>query len=156
MIKAFLSHSSLDKNDYVKKVASKLGKENISYDEMTFEGGEKTLDEILKGINKTDIFVLFLSENSLNSEWVRREITLAKSKLDSEDIFKIYPIVIDESITHEDTRIPQWLKDGYNLRPTMRSEVSSRRIMSKLRELSWSKHPELKKEKTYLLVEMTN
>ncbi len=42
MIKAFLSHSlSKDKEHYVRNVANWLGKENIIYDEFTFEEGEK-------------------------------------------------------------------------------------------------------------------
>lgn len=41
MIKAFLSHSSKDKNSYVRNVANWLNKDNIVYDEYTFEEGEK-------------------------------------------------------------------------------------------------------------------
>ena len=145
MIKAFLSHSSKDKIFYVRKVADWLGKDNIIYDEFTFEEGEKSLDEIIKGLEKTEIFVLFLSENALMSEWVKKEITEAKIKLDSKEINKIFPIIIEDGLTHEDSRIPQWLRDNYNLKPIKRAEVAARRIHRKLRELSWSKHPELKK-----------
>ena len=42
MIKVFLSHSSKDKDKYVRIVANKLNKlnANIEYDEFTFEAGE--------------------------------------------------------------------------------------------------------------------
>lgn len=51
MIKAFLSHSSKDKEHYVRNVANWLGKENIIYDEFTFEKGEKLcLNEHLQPI----------------------------------------------------------------------------------------------------------
>ena len=73
-MKAFLSHSSRDKEPYVRIVANKLGPENCHYDEWTFEAGLKTLDEIQKGLDTTDLFVLFLSDTSLNSEWVQQEI----------------------------------------------------------------------------------
>jgi len=145
MIKAFLSHSSKDKDTYVRKVADWLGKDNIIYDEFTFEEGEKSLDEIVKGLEKTEIFVLFLSENALLSEWVKKEISDAKIKLDSKEINKIFPIIIEDGLTYEDSRIPQWLRDNYNLKPIKRAQVAARRIHRKLRELSWSKHPELKK-----------
>lgn len=145
MIKAFLSHSSKDKGSYVKKVAEWLGKDNIIYDEFTFEEGEKPFDEIIKGLEKTEIFVLFISENALNSEWVKTEIIEAKIRLDDLEISKVFPIIIEDGLTYEDKRIPQWLRDNYNLKPIKRSKVAARRIHNKLRELSWSKHPELKK-----------
>ncbi|MDD2896253.1 MAG: toll/interleukin-1 receptor domain-containing protein [Aliarcobacter sp.] len=145
MIRAFLSHSSSDKDFYVRKVAEWLGKDNIIYDEFTFEEGEKALDEILKGLDKTDLFVLFLSNNALNSDWVKREITEAKNRLNESQISKIFPIIIEDGITYEDKRIPQWLKNTYNIKPIKRAQVAAKKIHNKLREISWTKHPQLKK-----------
>ena len=145
MIKAFLSHSSKDKDSYVRNVAEWLGKDNIIYDEFTFEEGEKAFDEIIRGLEHTQVFVLFISENALNSEWVKTEITEAKIRLDDKDICKVFPIIIEDGLTYEDKRIPQWLRDNYNLKPIKRAQVAAKRIHNKLRELSWSKHPELKK-----------
>ena len=48
--KIFLSHSSEDK-DYVKPIADILGKDLCIYDEMCFEEGIQTLEEIFKGIS---------------------------------------------------------------------------------------------------------
>jgi len=148
MIKVFLSHSSKDKENYVKNVANWLGKDNIVYDEFTFEEGEKTLDEIVKGLNKSSLFVVFLSENSLDSDWVKKEIIEAKIRIDDSNISKVFPIIIDDKLTYEDKRIPDWLRDHYNLKPIKRAQVAARRIHNKLRELSWSKHPQLGKRKT--------
>lgn len=145
MIKAFLSHSSKDKDSYVRNVAKWLGKDNIIYDEFTFEEGEKSFDEIIKGLEHTQVFVLFISNNALNSDWVKTEITEAKIRLDEKDICKVFPIIIENGITYEDKRIPKWLRDNYNLKPIKRAQVAAKRIHNKLRELSWSKHPELKK-----------
>ncbi|WP_425640955.1 TIR domain-containing protein [Marinomonas gallaica] len=144
MIKAFLSHSSADKNGYVRKVAEWLGKDNIHYDEWTFEEGGKPLDEILSGLGRTDLFVLFLSQNALKSKWVQREILEAKTLLSEDKISKFFPIVIDDITTYKDEKIPDWLRN-YNLKPIKRAVVASKKIHNKLRELSWSKHPELKK-----------
>lgn len=148
MIRAFLSHSSKDKGRYVRELANQLGKENIVYDEFTFEEGEKTLDEILEGLDKSQLFVLLISDSSLVSEWVQREINEAKRLNNQNKIEKVFPIIIDENITHEDPRIPDWLRVNYNLKPIMRPKVAARRINNKLRELSWSRHPELKKRNT--------
>jgi putative TPR repeat-containing protein len=81
MANIFLSHSSKDKERYVRIVAEKLEKEfdehSIHYDEHTSEAGIKTLEEIKKSLNKTDLFVIFLSRASLNSEWVQKELFLS-------------------------------------------------------------------------------
>lgn len=148
MIKAFLSHSSQDKEGYVRNVAKRLKQENIVYDEFTFEEGEKTFDEIIKGLNKSSLFVIFLSESALSSKWVQQEIVEAEIRIENESLNKIFPIIIDDSLTYDDERIPDWLRDNYNLRPIKRAAVASRRIHNKLKELSWSKHPQLKKRNT--------
>ncbi|WP_219994777.1 toll/interleukin-1 receptor domain-containing protein [Klebsiella pneumoniae] len=59
MIKAFLSHSSKDKEHYVRNVANWLGKENIIYDEFTFEEGERTLDQIMEGLGGNRVICSF-------------------------------------------------------------------------------------------------
>lgn len=145
MIRAFLSHSSKDKEKYVRDVAKWLGRDNIVYDEFTFEEGEKPLEEIISGLDNSSLFVIFLSENALSSSWVQREIIEAKVRLDSGIIDKVFPIIIDDKLTFEDERLPDWLRDNYNLKPIKRAQVASKRIHNKLRELSWSKHPQLKK-----------
>lgn len=148
MIKAFLSHSSKDKKEYVRNVANWLGKDNIVYDEFTFEEGEKPLDEIVKGLDRSNLFVIFLSENALSSSWVQREIVEAKARLEGEELKKVFPIIIDDRLTYEDKRIPDWLRDNYNLKPIKRAQVAAKRIHNRLRELSWAKHPLLKKRNT--------
>lgn len=144
-MRAFLSHSSKDKTHYVERVADWLGKDNIHYDAWTFEEGERPLDEILRGLDRADIFVIFLSSSALSSEWVIREIVEAENRLEASLIEKVFPIIIEDGLTYEDERIPDWLRDNYNVKPIKRPYVAARRIHNKLRELSWSRHPELKK-----------
>lgn len=144
-MRAFLSHSSKDKNHYVQRVAEWLGKDNIHYDEWTFEEGERPLDEILRGLDRTDIFVIFLSSNALGSDWVQREIVEAQIRLEDFLIEKVFPIIIEDGLTYDDERIPDWLRDSYNVKPIKRPHVAAKRIQNKLRELSWSRHPQLKK-----------
>lgn len=148
MIKAFLSHSSKDKESYVEIIANYLGKENIVYDKYTFDKGEITLNEILRGLDSTAIFVIFISENALESEWVKREIFEAKDRYDENIIKRIIPIIIDNTIKHDDKKIPDWLKDRYNIQPIARPSVAARKILNKLREISWGKHPDLKKRES--------
>lgn len=71
MDKIFLSHSSKNK-DYVRPIFEYFGGDKCVFDEMTFEIGMQTLKEIFKGIDDTDIFVFFISNDSLESDWVRK------------------------------------------------------------------------------------
>ncbi|WP_193771390.1 TIR domain-containing protein [Candidatus Magnetaquicoccus inordinatus] len=144
---AFLSHSSKDKAGYVQIVSDRLAKNCQVYDKVTFESGMKTIDEIFIGLNATDLFVFFISESALQSEWVIQEILGAKSREADGIIRRIYPLIIDENITHKDLRIPQWMKDSYNLRLVSRPAVAVRLIQQRLRELSWDDHPRLAERK---------
>ncbi len=147
MIKVFLSHSSKDKNYYIEQVVDKLKRDNIVYDRLTFESGMRNIDEIFSGINESSIFVVFLSKYSLESDWVRKELAYARDKLNQGAIDRIYPIIIDETITYSNSSIPDWMREEYNLRLIARPAVSARKIQQRLRELSWKKHPILRKRK---------
>ena len=74
--KIFLSHSSADKK-YVGYIAEQFGKDRCVYDSLCFEAGMKSIDEIYRELDKTSIFVVFLSDASLNSPWVREELSIA-------------------------------------------------------------------------------
>lgn len=139
-MKFFLSHSSSDKAGYVRYIADKLGDRAV-YDEYTFESGMETLDEIFRTLSETDIFVLFISEKSLASEWVDREIVHGKSLLDTGQLRRFLPILIDENVSHSDPRIPSWIRDRYNLRLVARPSVALRRITTVFSQLSIEKHP---------------
>ncbi|WP_236900073.1 toll/interleukin-1 receptor domain-containing protein [Cronobacter malonaticus] len=129
----------------MRNVANWLGKESIVYDEFTFEEGEKTLDQIMDGLGESELFVLFISNSALESKWVKREITESKRLYDSGKVLKILPIIIDNSINHEDKRIPKWLREDYNLQPIMRARTAASRIKNHLYKISWQKHPKLEK-----------
>ncbi len=151
MLRAFISHASKDKEGYVRVIAKRLGKDQIIVDEFDFEVGGKTIDEIVGHLNKTSLFVLLISNAALDSEWVQKEMFLAKEKLFQGSLEKFYPVIIDSSINHKDERIPDWIRNNYNIKYLARPSVASRRIHQKLREISWSKHPELKARKTYFV-----
>lgn len=147
-MKAFLSHSSADKESYVGIVAARLTAEDIVYDEVSFESGEQTLSEIIRGLDESTVFCLFISNNSLNSEWVRQEVDGALVRLTGGSLKYIYPIVIDRDVAHDDPRIPKWLSENYNLRLVTRPVIAARRIQQKLRQASWAKHPKLKERES--------
>lgn len=150
-MKAFLSHSSADKESYVRIVAARLAAEDFVYDEITFEAGEQTLSEIIRSLDESAVFCLFISSKSLDSDWVQQEIDGALVRLTNGSLKSIYPIVIDRNVTHDDPRIPKWLKENYNLRLVTRPVIAARRIQQKLRQASWAKHPKLKERQNVFI-----
>lgn len=139
MKKVFLSHSSKDK-EFVRKVANIIGLNLCVIDECEFEIGMKNIDEIFKGIGKCDIFVYFISHNSLESDWVKKELNIANDKIInfSEKKMQIYPIIIDPTINFSDERIAEFLKSGdnsYNLRHILKPEIAARKIKTQLIKL---------------------
>lgn len=137
MKKVFLSHKSEDK-PYVEYVANSIGKDNCVYDKYTFEDGMQTLNEILKGMDETDLFVLFISRKALESKWVKREIREAHLRLDIQQIRKIYPIIIDSSVLYDDKMIPVWMQREYNIRPILSPKIAVSKIKARMRELTWA------------------
>jgi hypothetical protein len=144
MLRAFLSHSSSDKGKYVRLVAERLSAQRIVFDELSFEEGMETYEQIHQGLNKSDLFVLFLSDAALNSKWVRDELDSAYELLREGRLEQFFPIVIEPNLPHNDARIPPWMQKQYNLRPITRPSVAARRIVEQLRRLSWELHPTLR------------
>ena len=143
MDKIFLSHSSKNK-DYVRPIFEYFGGDRCIFDEMTFETGMQTLKEIFKGIDNADIFVFFISNDSLESPWVKKEIFQAQEHLnnDSKKLSQIFPIIIDDSITYSDARIPDFLKTGfgaYNLRHIQNYKIACKKIEDQLTKLRMEK-----------------
>ncbi len=75
MATAFVSHSSADKYfaDLLVKI---LQYHHIEfwYDSYGIEPGKKYKDEIQAGLKSADYLIVIVSENSLNSKWVAREL----------------------------------------------------------------------------------
>lgn len=138
MNRAFLSHSSKQK-DLVKRIASNLGKAQCIYDDYEFESGLPISDEIIKGLEKSDLFVLFLSNEALDSKWVKDEILIAESKFT--DSKRFFPVLIDSNISiSTDMRIPDWLKN-YLLKPFTDPFIITKKIKQKIREISLEENP---------------
>ncbi|MGE6776792.1 TIR domain-containing protein [Vreelandella titanicae] len=151
MIKCFLSHSSSDKERYVRIVANHLKREIMIFDEKTFEEGMVTAEEIMNGLDESTLFVIFLSNTALESEWVKKELADAKLYLDEGKIKRVYPIIIDENLKFSDPRIPGWLKETTNIQHILRPRVAAKKINARLIELSWDFHPQLKeREKIFV------
>jgi tetratricopeptide (TPR) repeat protein len=138
MAKAFLSHSSKDK-DIVRRIAAQLGNKNCVLDEISFEPSARALDEIFKSLESSDVFVLFISDASLSSKWVKKEINKAKENFSKDIIERIVPIIIDVNITHLDDRIPKWIAKPYNLKYISNEVVILKKIRQALKEINFKR-----------------
>lgn len=130
-VRAFLSHSSKDKF-FVAPVYKSLTAARVHYDEATFEKGESSAAEIYRAMVNSDVFVLFLSENSIASPWVQTELLLGQQHFSSGLIKKILVFLLDDLDVE---RIPDWLR-VFIYHKTQSPGVISTAIRSALFEIS--------------------
>lgn len=150
-VKVFLSHSSKDK-EYIRPIAQLFGADRCIFDELTFEAAMKNIDEIFDAMDNTDIFVYFISNESLNSEWVKKELNLAREKLSNNNIKQIFPLIIDPEVNYDDERIAEFLKYGnesYNLRHINNPKLAYKKISSQLIKLQMDKDINYEERKNF-------
>lgn len=104
--KIFLSHSSKDKF-FARKLAEGLKSNGIDVwiDEAEIKVGDSLTEKIGKAIETTHYFGVILSENSINSEWVKKELQIAIQKELSSKKVVVLPILLER------VEIPSFLKD---------------------------------------------
>lgn len=105
MNKIFLSHNSIDK-PFVRKLAADLKRNKIYswIDEAEIQVGDSLLEKIEEGIEQSDYVAAVLSNSSVKSEWVKRELEIALNEEIENKKTRVLPLLI------EDCRIPSFLK----------------------------------------------
>lgn len=139
---AFISHSSKNK-PIVEELFKKLGSNNCVVDKYTFEAGAKTISQIFENLERTDLFVLIISSAALDSDWVKYEVNQSKDKLDLNQIKRFLPINIDKNVTHNDPRLPQWIKYNYDLKYVSNLNIIVGKIKRQLREIIIESSPKI-------------
>jgi tetratricopeptide (TPR) repeat protein len=78
MTKVFISYAHLD-SGIVLNISRKLQEDGyeVWIDKFGIQGGDLWVNEIVKGICGCDVFLLFVSSNSIRSDYVRRELDVA-------------------------------------------------------------------------------
>jgi hypothetical protein len=104
-MKAFLSHSSKDKH-FVQAIAHSLGSALCEYDEYTFDF-VLNAQAIRQAFSRCDLFVLFLSANSIRSDFVSEEIRTALDLRTQGQIKKVLIISLDETSYKA---LPEWMQ----------------------------------------------
>lgn len=119
-LKAFLSHSSKDKG-FVNQVAQIVGGANAHLDSETFEFGLLNSQAIIKALEDSELFVLFVSAQSIDSKIVKFESQIAEDLLSKGLIDRMLFICLDaKAFSEADAR---W--KAYNF---VRREASAKSI----------------------------
>ncbi len=96
-IVAFLSHSSKDKT-FVRQLAADLTRNNITVwlDEQRIKVGDSIADKVSQGLAESDYFLVALSDDSVQSEWVKKEMNQALITEIEEKEVKVLPLLLSE------------------------------------------------------------
>ena len=124
-MKAFLSHSSVDK-EIVRAVARELGRQYCIFDEQMFETGEEFKKSIEQGLDESAILTLLVSRNSIKSLWVQFEIEEAWYRKLAGSLNKSLVYLLDSSVTID--ALPNWLR-----RALIKHEVAPKAIARDIR-----------------------
>lgn len=140
-MKVFISHSSVDK-PYAEALIESIGRDLVTFDEYSFEAGEKLTDNIKRGIEGCDIFVLLISESSIGSIWVQEEVDMVAPRMITKGLV-FAPYCIDDRVKMKDTRLPEWVWERL-VTHFPHHKILARRIQRLIREQLWKKYPERK------------
>lgn len=102
----FLSHSSKDK-PIIRQLATDLTAAGVSVwlDEQNIRVGDSIPDSIAQGLAESDYFLIALSDASVNSEWVKRELNSALVGELSRRNIRVLPVLLSP------TAVPSLLQD---------------------------------------------
>lgn len=127
MIKAFLSHSSMDK-EIVRKIKKKCTRAWTFFDEDCFGPGDDFREAIVSHIEEAKLFILFASEASLKSYWVNFELdTVYWESIKKRDIQVLVLNLDNVKIEH----FPEWMRKA-KIQPIDNIGVAAQIIIDKL------------------------
>lgn len=97
MSSVFLSHNSKDK-PWVRALAERLMADDVVVwlDEAEINIGDSLIDKIAEGIKEMKFVAAIISNNSVGSSWVQKEISIAMSKEVAGRKVTVLPLVIDD------------------------------------------------------------
>jgi hypothetical protein len=100
MPKLFLSHSNVDKDRFVRPLADLLRSKGIDVwlDEVEMRPGDDIIQKMFEeGIGKADAVAIILSEASLQSRWVREELSVSVVRRVTHST-RLIPVVLDNVV----------------------------------------------------------
>lgn len=130
-LKAFLSHNSKDKF-FVHQVAELLGPLRVELDESTFEH-ILNVSAIRAALERSDIFVTFLSENSIHSSFVKEEQRAALEARGRGVLKRVMVFALDDTSYKS---LPEWMQEINIVRKITSPKACARQIDAALLELA--------------------
>lgn len=110
--KAFISHRSTHK-DFVRKIVDTVKRDNCIVDEFDFYPARKTMDEIIRTLEHAPIFVLLISKDALDSDWVKQEMSKSRQLYEKGKIKEFMPFIIEDGIELDE--LPLWMTRDWGL-----------------------------------------
>ncbi|MCT4542167.1 MAG: toll/interleukin-1 receptor domain-containing protein [Vallitalea sp.] len=109
MINIFFSHSKKDRHNYINYVANII-ESNPLYKlwYYNYKHTKDTMDQILRNLCLIDVFVFFISNNSLNSDFVQQEMQRANELCIGNKIKELCGIILEKNIDTRDN-IPNFI-----------------------------------------------
>jgi hypothetical protein len=95
---AFISHSTTDK-PFVRRLAADLVAHDVKVwlDEQQMMVGDSIPEKIAQGLAESDFFLLVVSQNSVDSQWVKKELNSALVHEIERRKVTVLPIRIDDA-----------------------------------------------------------
>ena len=152
MSSIFLSHTHADK-PFVRRLAQDLQVAGVRVwlDEAEMMIGDSLIEKIREGIDQMEYLGVILSQHSVKSEWVKREVDVAMNQEIEGKRVKVLPLVIDDcelpgflkGKLYADFRVPEQYEEalGKILRRLGIEEALSRDELAVLRALAAGKEP---------------
>ena len=97
MSSIFLSHNSQDK-PFVRKLAKDLRSQGfyVWVDEAEIKLGDSLIEKIRDGLDRVEYVGVVLSNNSINSQWVKKEIDIAMNKEIENKKVTVLPLMLEK------------------------------------------------------------
>lgn len=131
MSSIFLSHNSKDK-PFVRKLANDLRSQGfyVWVDEAEIKLGDSLIEKIRDGLDRVEYVGVVLSNNSINSHWVKKEIDIAMNQEIEDKKVKVLPLMLEK------VDLPYFLKGKLYADFTSEEKYSSglKMVVSRLSE----------------------
>ena len=98
MSSVFISHSWKDKS-IARRIGNSLNAVGVKVwiDEARIKIGDSLIEKIRRGIDEMDFLIALISKNSINSEWVTKELDIAMNQEIRKKHVKVLPVLLDDS-----------------------------------------------------------
>lgn len=102
----FLSHNHADK-EFVRLIGLRLQHRgvNVWIDEAEIKPGDSLIEKISDGLGTCEFVIAFISKNSIEAPWVKKELSIALTREIKGKLYKVIPALL------ENVELPVWLED---------------------------------------------